>query len=265
MKDIKKIIIFISIAVICICGYVITSYYLTQEKQIKELEECLNSSENKIVYIGKKSCYYCNMFNPVINYYKEKKDLDYLYIDLDKTSKKTTLRILDKLGIENVSEFGTPYFAIVKDNKVLYSNHSMNEYNLGEVLKQYNFISSSDLVFNYVDYDGYKDLINKDKEELIMLGHINFEDSLIRFDLFDYVKENNLKINYFDLSFKDKDEVTEFYKTYSILNDGDFELPIIMLIKGNQLIDYVNKDLNKDKFIELLTKNDIIRMGDIDG
>lgn len=259
MNKFKKILRIVSIIIICISGIIITSYFLIQNKKMKQFEKYLNSSENTIIYLGSKSCFYCNMFNPVMNYYKEEKDLDYLYIDLDEISEQNTYKILNELGIEDITNFGTPYIAIVKEKKVLYSGNSMNEYEIGKILIEYNFIDSIELPFNYINYNDYKDLINKKEQELILLGNINFENSLFRFEMFDYIKKNNLKINYFDLSFKSKEETDDFYNSYNILNNAKFELPLFMIIKGDELIDYVNKDLNKDKLVEILTKNDIIK------
>ena len=92
-----------------------------------------SKDETILVVIGRKTCYYCQLYIPILSEVSEEYDFKPRYIDLEKIENIQTGEILDKKSEEAIiniatteeykgfmDEFGaTPMTIIVKNNKVI--------------------------------------------------------------------------------------------------------------------------------------------------
>lgn len=78
----------------------------------------LASAENKVIYMGRPTCSYCQLLNPILDKIESESDLKYHYIDTDKLSEDELIKILGLFNKE-IEKFGTPYLVVVKDGKVV--------------------------------------------------------------------------------------------------------------------------------------------------
>lgn len=85
-------------------------------KVISSFNEILNSSEKKLVYIGRDNCTYCQKIDPIIKEIKNEYNLDYYYINTNDITNLELGTILYKLN-KGTTQFGTPYFAVVQNGK----------------------------------------------------------------------------------------------------------------------------------------------------
>lgn len=92
-----------------------------------EYMDALNDEEAKVVYLGRSTCGFCIQFLPTLQ--QAQKDYGYttLYVDTDKITNDDLTKIIGTMGID-ITEFGTPTTAIVKNGKVIAKQIGYTDY-----------------------------------------------------------------------------------------------------------------------------------------
>jgi predicted bacteriocin transport accessory protein len=74
------------------------------------------SNDKQIIYLGRPSCSWCNKIRPELDDLKIKYNVDFVYVNVDKTSQDDLNTLFTKLDIKT-EEFGTPYLAVIENGK----------------------------------------------------------------------------------------------------------------------------------------------------
>ena len=102
MNEKKKLIMILTMVLAVVLTVIIGQFISTSKSHSirKTVDSLYNSNETNIIYIGRKTCGYCQLFNPVIKSLSEKYQFDYHFIDTDKLTNKDLLKVLDIVGID---------------------------------------------------------------------------------------------------------------------------------------------------------------------
>lgn len=87
-------------------------------KVVAAFNDVFRTGYNKLIYIGRPTCGYCQKLAPILDELKSEYGFDYYYINTDEISSAELQAILIKLNIDYTT-FGTPYLAVVNNNKVI--------------------------------------------------------------------------------------------------------------------------------------------------
>lgn len=257
MNEKKKSIIVLSVfsALLVLVLILVLVTVAESNKKIKDFEAVINESDTNIVYFMKPSCYYCNLIEPITTKLKEKYDLDYYQIDTSKLSNSELTKMLKILNVD-VSTFGTPYIAVVKDGNVLGEQSGYTDEDvLFELFKKHKLIDENEnLQLNYIDKETLESLWNKDEESIVLIGETGSTSSIAaRMELMSVLDEYNVSINYFDTS---KFSSTEEYNEWLTRIDED-ALPNLVIMKNGNVIAKTT-DTSKEKYIDFLKQNGYI-------
>lgn len=228
-------------------------------KLIKEIEDVMNSSDAKVIYMARPTCYYCNLLEPITDSLKEEYNLDYYYINTDELSNSELSKVL-KLFDRTTDTFGTPYLIITKDGKVV---AEQNGYADEDVI--FNFFKTNGIIdedetlkINYLDKQSFDDIMNNNEREIILIGKTGDESVVeARNELKEIITQYNLKINYFDImNVSSEDEYNDNLEKLGY--DEDFEGPNLVIVENNKIIAETNKNTKED-YITFLKNNSYIK------
>lgn len=103
-----------------------TSNVLTEagfnEVSLSEYLELIAKDEKSIILIARPTCYYCELFAPILKQAKDDLGLTINYIDTDKLTQSDYTTFNASLSVLNTGEWGTPYVLIVQNKEVLAEN-----------------------------------------------------------------------------------------------------------------------------------------------
>ena len=261
----KKIFTYIAAAIITftVIFLVLYLYELHKaNKMVKDFDKALASKEIKLVFYGRKTCYFCQLQKPILKTIADDYNIDYLDIDGDMLSKKQKKHIIDALDVEEA----TPVTAVVKNNKVLavhvgyLDGKEYVDFLKGAGILPEDAIYKPEKNLTYIGYDEFTML----EDGILVLG-MNASQACIdlRKDLNSLAKELKIEINYFNLSTTTKDEFYDFLNQIDYMNTKNFkiseegtsiDIPLILVIEDSKIIkviDYQDKDKIKAEFKKL--------------
>jgi len=255
-KETKKLIV-ISAIIVAFIGMIIAVISFDnklQEGIYQEFKEKFDGETNTLVYIGRPTCGYCNLLDYNIKDMKEKYNFDYLYINIDEVNEFVTSKILGDMGLSSI---GTPYLAVVSNGKIVNSQNGYAEYNILFDFLQKNEIISKDatLPLNYISIEEYETLIEKNETNIIVVGE-SLNQDCIKTQLFlnKVVEENNIKINYFNITSEaDYTKLTESFEIFKT----NIKLPVALIVKDGKLVNHITS-FDEIKFIEFLKENEVL-------
>src|SRR5574344_1955502 len=186
-------------------------------------------------------------------------DLDYLFIDVSNKTEEEIKQLLKVLN-GNYNEYGTPYVNIVQNGKVLEQFYYIDENELKEKMEEYGIKLKRELLFNYINYDQYKEEIKKE-DSLILVSTVSKMETNTRMELENIIKNYNIKINYFNIKFQSNIEQAEFINLNEVFKES-LSVPAFIIIKNGKVLDYVKEDVTSSKVIDLLSRNGIIQVGE---
>jgi predicted bacteriocin transport accessory protein len=227
-------------------------------------KEVLLSSEKQAIYIGRPTCSYCAMFEPVLKEMKEEYNFDYYYINTDELTSAQITDILNQLGIDP-NEFGTPYIVFMENGRMV-DNHV--GYTVAKTffdkLKENGYVEGNYVApieyINYIDFDEYEDIITSEEAQILMIGQTTCTYCIQAKPILNSIlKENeNLVINYIEfdlLSAEEKEAVNEFL----VKNvDEKWGTPLMMVVKNGKQEDLIAGLDSKENYIDFLRINDFI-------
>lgn len=254
MNEKKKSIIVLGIfsALLVLILILVAVTVSKSNRKIKEFEDIVNSSNAHIVYFMKPTCYYCNLIEPITTELQKKYELEYYQIDTSKLSTGELNKMLNILNVD-VSTFGTPYIAVVKDGNIIGEQAGYTDEDvLFELFKKNKLISENEkLQLNYIDEDTLNSLWNKGEESIVLIGETGSVSSIAaRMELMNLLDEYNVIIHYFDTS---KFSSTEEYNEW-IARIGEENLPILVIMKDGKIVSTTTVT-SKEKYVEFLKQN----------
>jgi len=238
----KKIIKYLIL--IMICTFTLTN---VNAAALKSEENKDISSGLKIVYMGREDCMFCQLFVPSLNYFSEKYNFDYIYVDTNNVTESQLNAWFEKLEVESEG-FGTPTTVITKDGKVIDKiGGYVPEIVLFETLQKNGFIDENEHYvsqyenINFIDFNGYKSIVESDKKEVLVIGQSTCTAcSSAKPYINEVAKKLNIKINYFDLEFNSQEEYDYFYFSYDYIKKqidyNSLSTPTFLVVNGKELI-----------------------------
>jgi len=165
-----------------------------------------------------------------------------------------------------ISEVEDQILVVVKDKKMIANIrgiHGKNTYI--ENLYDLNFINELEPKINEIDYSLFKKELTKDSKSIIFIGTVNSRDCEKVFELLNgMVYKYNLNINYINLEKIGSSlyqKVKE--KVEKIGYNGNFTLPLVLIVESNKILDYVIGNSNEDYFLEIFIENGVIKGDEI--
>ena len=225
----------------------------TSEKEL--INNTLNSEEDTLIYVSfvnndlvkeksdslKTLCdEYKIKYQFIKGYiFSEKQILNYMNQFNYSSIKNELLVILENKEIKKIIEFDSLYY----DDYI-------------EIFKNYDIINSISDYLKYVDINTFNELAKTDEKNIFVFGDskCKYCDSL-KYTLGSIAKEKNIVIHYVDLP----DDVNLSDSLKPLEYEGNYTYPLTIIIENKKILDYVIGDSEKDFYINLFTKDGIIR------
>ena len=148
--------VFLAIFILLVITFIVSNN--NQKKALEKFDTYLSSSEEKLIYLARGDCYYCQMLEPAKKSVLDDNNIDYYYVDTNTISTSVLDKMLAKLDIK---EFGTPTLVVVKDNKVVKNQSGVFNPDTDNVEELANFLTEN----NVSDMTEFLAEYNKNKSE----------------------------------------------------------------------------------------------------
>lgn len=251
----------LAVIVVAIIGYNVKVSNASKAEYAKFTEE-YKSEEEKIVFIGREGCSWCQLFQPIFDYYAEKYDIQYTYIDTDNLISRDLKKILTDVNIKE-DEFGTPLVAFVKNNEVIETiNGYVSEKELLEILKNHSYVDENEKdTLNYItDLASLKKIINGKEKSVIVVGQttctycIRFKPVIM--GIADKYSTNIYYMNYNE--FEDLTALNEYVSQFEPFQD-EWGTPLTLIVQKGKVIDSYGQYANENTMVSFLQKNSLIK------
>jgi predicted bacteriocin transport accessory protein len=265
-KKIIGILVFIGMFLALIPISIYTSNEKTKEIFVNH-KEVIASKENQIIYLGRPTCSYCQMFQPVLTDLDEQYNFGYHYINTDEITKNQLLSILDEIGIQE-EEFVTPYVVfmedgVIKDRQVGYVE--AEEFFLK--LKTNGYVEgdydSSDPI-NYIDFDQYEALLESKENNILVIGQTTCSYCIQTKPLLrSIIRSEEVVINYieYDLLSSEERSIVSPFLDANIIPEGEdgWGTPTMIVVNDGKVIDVLAGAHSRDIYEMFLTRNNMIK------
>ncbi len=243
----------------------------TSTEVLKEFYKQFDSKDLNVIYFASATCGYCNLEKPIIEQISKDYDMNYYAIDASTLSSTEIDEIASALGIRGA----TPTTVIVKDGKVIAKNEGYLDgkpyveffAKNGVLEKDATYKKEDNLVL--IDYKKFKDLAKKDETSLIYLDTSACQDCItVRSLLGSLASKNNFKVNYLSAAGLSQDDVNNLVKTdlkemkyddKTYKDEGQIKIPLLLIIKDNEIQDYVLESTKESDYTDVLKKYDFIK------
>lgn len=252
------------VAVLAIVGIVIgyNIYTVKQsEKNYTEFENNFNSSEQKMILIGRDDCPYCQYYQPYMDYYQQKYEFSYQYINTNKLTSDDLSKILETVGI-NEDDFGTPLTLFVENGEVLNQiDGYVDEKELLTILQKQEFVGEEEqITLSYLDLDSLKKTVDSNEKSVIVFGQttcghcINFKPVLMNI-----VDDKDINIYYINCNtVEDTDALYEYLENFEPFQ-GKWGTPLTIIFEDGEIVDTFSGETDYKTFVQFLTENEIIK------
>ena len=245
MNEQKKLYI-ILIAIVAFFVLIFGINFINENNTKKYLEtfnSIIESGEKKIILLGKESCPYCQMFQPLLDYMKEEYSFDYLYIDTTKITSKGLSEVIETLNIDP-DDFGTPHLSLVEGGKVVDDILGyVDEKQLLNFLIKYEYAPKDAAIpLNYVDYPEYEELIESETPEVLVIGQTSCSACMMaKPALITIADQYDVKINYLNLTELKEDKngaelIEKFNSSLEFYTKEEWGTPLMIIVKDKEVI-----------------------------
>lgn len=264
MKKSFKIALIYTLAIVIfvICCIVVVN--IKSNNLFKKTEKIYKASNMNIIYIGRESCGYCQIFTPIINDLKEKFNLDYTYVDIDKLTHNDFKKLLKMFGIED-KNFGTPYLVITQNGQIIGKQMGYtDELNLFLIMQEVGIIDKNTLNPYIVSDDNetikkFNDVFNSDEKKLIYLGRPKCKYCQMLSPIMEEIKEEN-NINYYYINVDEISRLELSTILYKLnIKASDFGTPYLVVTENGVVIKKQSGYAEKAKILEFLQTAKLIR------
>ena len=274
MKDKKSLMIVILSGVMAV--FLIVSFIFTVIKQdtgkngkvMSDFEKYFNSKERTVIYYASSQCAYCELETPILETIAGDYDMDYLYIDSIKLTKKQREEILDKLEIEQ----STPTTVIVEKGKVIDTQVGYvggKEY--VEFFKENGMIPedavySKEQYITNIDYSEFEKLLSEGAH-VVVIGQTGCSHcTAIKPALNSVSKDYKITVNYLNLTEMDSETQSSFsdklreieYNDPDFLEDGSYGTPLTLIIKDGKVVSYLSGERTTSQLAREFKKQGLI-------
>lgn len=267
MNEQKKLyIILIAVVafIVLVFGINFVNEYNSQ-KYLETFNSTLESGEKKLILLAKESCVYCQMFEPLLNYMKEKYGFDYLYVDTEKVTTKGLNEVIEKLEIDP-NDFGTPHLSLVENGEMVDDLAGyVDEKVLLTFLVEYGYAPlEAKPSLNYVDFEQYKALISSDTPEILVIGQTSCSACMMaKPALLSIADKYSVKINYLNLtevqsSEKGSELIKEFQSSLKFLTEEEWGTPLMIVVKNNEVIGSSKGYHSEEDYVSFLKEQGFI-------
>ena len=243
---------------------IIIGFNIYTEKQSEKIYNNFNniydSESEQIVLLGHESCQWCKLFQPILDFYKQKYTFDYTYIETGDLVEKHFSKILEQLNVKE-DDFGTPLMAFVKSGKVTEIIYGyIDEKILLEKLKEHQFVLEEEKdVLSYLDLDSLKKTIKSKQRSIIVVGQttcsycIRFKPVLMKIS-----DGQNIKIHYINYDeVKEQDALKEYLSSFDAFK-GDWGTPLTIIVENGKVISEFSGYAEESTYLEFLKENNLI-------
>lgn len=269
-----KTIALIAVSAIAVIGLIIgmittsDNKVTTKEKGSGEILDnfykYMGKNKGTVIYYGSSTCSYCSLQTPIMKQIKEDYELDYLYVDASKLSKKDQKEILKVLDIEG----STPTIAVVKNDDVIDVNVGyMDGQDTVEFLKK-NKVLDKDATYKpeenltMIDFAKYKELVAEDALHVIVIGQTTCSHCIaVKPVLSRVAGNNNIEINYLnltDMSESEQSELVENLKSIGYADADNLGTPLTLITKNNHLEGFIEGENPPSYFTREFKKYGVI-------
>ena len=242
---------------------------LESNEIMSEFNKIYNGKERTVIFYSSSTCSYCELQKPVFETVVEDYDVKTYSIDSNELSSSQRKEILNKLGIEHA----TPTIVIVENGKVVASKVGYTD---GSALVDFfkeNKVVPKDAVYSkeahitFINYDGYKSLIRKDDESVIVIGQdgcshcTNYKPALNS-----VAEDYNIAMNYLNLTNLTQEESDKLFESLKnigyddpdFLEDGSFGTPLTLIVDDGEVEHYISGERTISQLVRELTRVGVI-------
>jgi predicted bacteriocin transport accessory protein len=268
MNETKK-----TIAVLAVIAAVILmiplAYYMNYskgEKIVNAVEELFNDTAINLVYIGRPSCSYCVQLQPILDKFTNDYNFTYNYINTDKLNSKQLDKVLDFFE-QDVSNFGTPYLAIVVNGEVVSEQPGYVEaeelfefLQTGGIIGENEILPGEETNLTNINYQEYNNVLESKTKSILLIAQSGCGACESAKPVLDEIAgDYEIEINWFDLrKIKSQEEYDEFMDSLDYYKKEQWGTPLMLIVEGNEVLDISNGFVGKDAYIEFLKKNGFI-------
>lgn len=235
------------------------------KKYLQTFNSTIESGEKKLILLARESCVYCQMFQPLLDYMKDKYGFDYLYVDTEKVTTKGLNEVIGKLDI-NPDDFGTPHLSLVENGKTVdeIAGYVDEKVLLNFLVKNGYAPKESKLALNYIDFNQYKTLIESETPEIFVIGQTSCSACMMaKPALLSIGDKYNLKINYLNLTELNSSEngselFKEFNSSLKFLTEENWGTPLMIVVKDKEVIGNSKGFHSEEDYISFLKKQGFI-------
>lgn len=261
----KRVLGLFGILLIIIGLYVLASIVdsVKINKLVNKVASLKAAEESHLIYLMKKDCSYCELNKENNESLKRDYGVDYLEIDVSKLGTKKRDDLLTSLGL-NPDDFGTPTYVVTKNNEVINVLSGIQAFNVMFNELQNDGIIASDkkLYLNYINYDGFKNILKSNKPEVVVFTSTTCHFCISERPILEKIaEENNVKINwmYLNGSFNSQEEYDEFKTSLKwFVDNSDWGTPTTLIIQNGEAISALSGYREYDDFVSFLKQNNII-------
>lgn len=261
MNEKKKLLIVLSfiIFIIAACTIMVIVENIKSKTIYNQFIEAYEKEGNTLVYIGRPTCSYCNLLDINMSDMKQRYDFEYIYINTDSFNNNYMNKVLEKLELTST---GTPYLAIVGDNKVIDRQNGFADYDkLFEFLQKNKIIKEdAELLLNYIGINEYEKILKSKDNNIVVVGQSTCRYCLnAKVILNEIVEEKGITINYLNITYLTTDEKKIFTDSFDYFKSNSWGTPVMMIVKNGKIVDMIEQLTTKDKYIEFFEKNGVLK------
>lgn len=219
----------------------------------------LNSNEKKIVFIGRPDCSWCQLFQPIFDYYADKYEFEYTYINANDL-RTTEARKIGKAA--DIDELATPLVLFVQDGKVVEKiSGYKDEKELLSILQKQEFIPADETnSLNYLDLKTLKERFNNKKRSAIVIGQV-YCSACIAYkpNLMEVADTKDAEIYYININeTEEQDEIIKYLEKYKEFQ-GDWGTPTTLIVEKGKIVASLSGYADSNTLTKFLTENKIIK------
>lgn len=229
-----------------------------QKEIYEEFTTLLNSSKEKLIYIGRPTCQYCQLLYPSLEEMKERYDFEFLYINTDEIMTEYMNKIITDLEITSVT---TPYLLIVKNGEVVETQNGYLDYDQTfEFLQENGIIAKkATLALNYIGLEEYKAILNGSKPEVVIIGQSTCGYCVhARLILNEIADKNDININYLNISYLTNEEGQELESSIDYFKSNQWGTPLAFILKEGKVIDVLEGYTTLENYVSFFERNEVM-------
>lgn len=164
-------------------------------------------------------------------------------------------------AILQISSVEDQIIILIKNKNIVGSIRGINrESEYLEKLYEYEFVNKNVKNIKYIDYGQFNELLNFSEKSIIVFGKENCKYCEQVILILDSININyEILINYMDIDTLDSEILEKLKNKLIELGIDGFEVPLTILVESNKLLDYIVGCSDEKYFVEIFTKNGIIK------